>query len=1058
MKQKNYLFQKYKLGLLNMMIVFTMLTGSVSLYAQNQVTVTGSIKDSQGGVLIGAGVLERGTANGTVTDVNGNYTITVGGNSTLVATYVGFTRQEIPVNGRTNIPIVLAEEVEVLGQVVVVGYGVKRKETLTGAISSLKGSELITVKNENVQNMLTGKIPGVRVWQRSSEPGAYDNRFDIRGYSVGTGTNNNVGSPPLVIIDGVPRTMDEFQRLSPNDIDDISVLKDGSAAIYGIRAANGVVLVTTKKGAKSEKSEISYSSSFSFQFPSGMPDVVNATEYMDRRNWNNQRNTSWPRVPIYSEQDYTDYQNGTKKSWDWNEYILKELVPETQHNLSVTGGSDRTTYYIGAGYLYQNSIFKTNDRNYHKYNLLSNISTKIYDNLTFDLQVSAIVDERNEPNEDANWIIRDYWRMNPLYNQGPYADVEETMFNAGVTERENPYTMLYSENIGSRKREKRWFDGTASLKYDVPYLKGLSIKGLFGYNFNFENYKVMQREFTQYTYGEVNGVPTYTPSIYPRNSTPRVTDRHYLKTQMLSQFILNYDNVFMSNRIGATLVWESQWRRGTNFRAQRDLAFPVEYLSAGMTTNQIGDMDIDQNHFYIKNNNGLAGRFNYSFADKYLAEFLFRYDGSSMFAPGYQWGFFPGGSLGWRISEEDFFKNSSLGFIHQLKLRASYATTGDDAASTYQFMTGYNYPVNSGDNGRRAPGGYVLNGVYTNSASNRGLANERITWYTAKTFNLGVDFEAWKGLFGFTFEYFNREREGLLATRTGGIPTVIGAELPQENLNSDRHFGLELELTHRQQIDDFFYRVSLMGTVARRKMLYREEREFNSSWDKYRNSESNRLQGRWRGFEYLGRFQSWEEIWNYPANRDRNTLPGDYYYLDWNGDGEFNDNDQYYARFSGDTPLMNYSLNFSAAYKRFDFSLLFQGSAGGSIEYGEQVRGDDAQTLRMFLDQWHPVNFTDDPYDPTTQWVNGYYSFNNGSRRDNSTFNVENVAYLRLKNIELGYNLPQVKHFNARLYVSGYNVFTLTAVKNVDPEHPRDGYGFMYPLNKMLTFGFTVKF
>jgi len=1008
-----------------------------------QITITGKVTDAGGQTMTGVTVSIKGTTLGVVCDPNGKYSITVPNReAVLVFSSVGYVSQEVLVGDQITISLVLRESVKEIDEVVVVGYGTQRKMTLTGSVSSIKGSELVVTKNENVQNMLTGKIPGVRVWQRTAEPGAFNMRFDIRGFG-----------DPLIVIDGITKSIEEFQRLSPNDIEDISVLKDGTAAIYGVRAANGVIMVTTKKGSTSEKAEVNYSGSFTFQFPLGLPDVVNAHEYMTIRNWAGQNNKSGTINLPYNEQDFEDFSIGKRKDWNWNEYILNKFAPQTQHSLSVTGGNERTTYYIAAGYLYQNSFFKGNDRNYDKYNVLSNLSTKLYENWTFDLSLSAIIDERDEPNESAVWTIRDYWRMNPIV--GPYADVEETMVNHDVTETENPLSMIYSDLIGSRQRQRKWFDATASLKWDVPWIKGLNIKGLFGYNYNYETYTQHSKKLTQYSYNPATEV--YSPGTASRYNIDRFRSEIYFKTQMTSQFIMNFNRDFGLNHIESMIGWESMWRNRDNMYAQRDLLFPGASLGSGMAQNQQGDMSVSASNYYFRNNNALLGRLKYSFDHKYLAEFIFRYDGSSNFAPGYQWGFFPSISVGWRLSEEDFFKNL-LPNIQQLKLRASYGLTGDDTAGQYQFMDGFNYPV-SGSNSRQFAHGHVFDGNWVQSAANRGISNKYITWYQSKSFNLAVDFEAWNGLFGFTLEYFNREREGLLTQRTGGIPTVIGAQIPEENINGDRNFGIDLELTHRNQINDLLYRVSLIGYITRHQRLYWEERSFNSSRDRWLNGNADRLQGGWfTDREADGQFQSWDDIWNYPVHQPSGNLPGSYKYLDWNGDGEISGYDRHRVGYANGTPWVNFSCNLSAAYKGFDLSVLFQGSAFGTLQYGEQLRGE-SQTLRAMLDRWHPTDPNADPYDPNTQWIKGFYAFN-PRPDDNSSHNVVDNSYLRLKNVELGYNLPAYKSLKTRVYVGGYNVFTITKVRNMDPENPgnSDSWGFNYPSNRTLTFGLTVKF
>jgi TonB-linked SusC/RagA family outer membrane protein len=469
---------------------------------------------------------------------------------------------------------------------------------------------------------------------------------------------------------------------------------------------------------------------------------------------------------------------------------------------------------------------------------------------------------------------------------------------------------------------------------------------------------------------------------------------------------------------------------------------------------------------YNNSNLALAGKANYSYDNKYLADVMFRYDGSSKFAKGAQWGFFPAASLGWRISEENFFKNiSSLDFINQIKLRASYGKTGDDNASSYQFISGYNYP--SGTDSRNFTGGYVFDGSFNASATNKGIPNPNITWYTAKSFDMGIDLEAWNGLLGFTGDYFNRVREGLLATRSGGIPTVVGASLPQENINSDRTFGFDFELSHRNKLGDFSYSAKGILSLTRVERLYVERGTLGSSWDNWKNNQNNRLQGIHTGYEGAGQFQNWEEIWNSPTYISRSTIIGDYAYDDWNGDGEINGNDAHPIRYN-QYPWMNFSMILDAAYKGFDLNCLFQGSALGSVIYGEQLRepmwgNNDSGAMAQFMDRWHPTDPKADPYAPATTWESGHFAYTGTLPDGNSSFNVEDGAYLRLKSVELGYTFPtnwiKVAGINnLRVYANAYNMLTFTKVKYVDPEHPNDTWGYLYPLNKTVSVGLNVKF
>lgn len=1011
-------------------------------------TIRGKVTDSTGSPLPGVTILIKGTTQGTISDFDGNYTLAgVSGDATLVFSFVGMRTQEIAVENQSSINIKMDEDAIGIEEVVAVGYGTQKKATLTGAVSAVKGEDIVATKNENAQNMLTGKISGVRVTQKTAEPGSFNNNFDIRA----------MGNP-LIIIDGIPRTNDDFQRLDPHDIDNISVLKDASAAIYGVRAANGVVLVTTKRGTNN-KVELNYSGAFTWQIPSGLPATVDAIEYMTLRNERAMHNINGG-SPIFNDEQFEDYRSGRLQSTDWYPLVFNDYAPQTIHNLNATGGNDKTTYYVGLGYQYQEGFFKSSDLKYNKYNVRSNISTEITDRLTLDLNLNLIMDQQDRPYQDSWWIIRGFWRQGA--HIPAYANDDPSRPYHGLIEGDNPISFMDKDIVGYRQFNKKWIQSSASLQYDIPGIEGLYIKGLFSYDYYVSSTNIFQREYNQYRYDEASD--TY--STFTRQSPNRIRREAYFKTQMLGQVSVNYEATFDQHRINALVLGEGQKRESDNFYGQRDLVLQLPYLFAGIAEGQLASMNSGADALYENSNLALAGRFNYSYSDKYLAEFLFRYDGSSKFGAGSQWGFFPAASLGWRMSEENFFRNSgTFAFVNQLKFRASYGKTGDDNASSYQFISGYNYPTRS--DRRNFTGGYVFDGSFNASADNKGIPNQFITWYTAKTFDVGVDFEGWDGLLGVTADYFSRHRDGLLATRSGGIPTVVGAGLPQENLNSDRTYGFELELSHRNKVRGFYYNMKGMFSIARVKRLYVERGDIGSSWSNWKNNQNDRLQGVHWGLQGDGQFQSWEEIWSNPTYIGRSTIIGDYKYEDWNGDGEINGNDVHPIRYN-QYPWMNFSYSFDANYKKFDLNFLLQGSAMSSVIYGEQLRepmwgSGNSGAMEQFMDRWHPEDPKADPYDPATEWIAGHYAYTGTLPNVNSTFNVENGAYLRLKSVELGYSLPSqwlmkagIK--NLRVYVNTYNLFTLTKVDYVDPEHPNDTYGYLYPLNKTVSAGLNVKF
>jgi TonB-linked SusC/RagA family outer membrane protein len=1042
-----------------LLMLFVQILIPLSLAAQN-ISITGTVIDESNEPIVGASVVVKNTTIGATTNLEGKYYLSAPSNAVLQFMFLGYTTQEINVNGRTVIDVVLHEDVTTLEEMVVVGYGTQKRGSLTGAISSIKGSTMLQTKNENPQNMLTGKIAGVRVWQKSAEPGSYNNNFDIRA----------LGSP-LIVIDGIPRTTEDFQRLNPSDIEDISVLKDASAAIYGVRSANGVVLVTTKKGEKDGKSRVNYNGSFTFQRPSGMPVLADPYETMTLYNERSMNNINGG-TPIYTEDYFEAYRNGSLRSADWTSLIFSDWAPQTQHDFSVSGGTEKTQYYISLGYNYQEGFFKSGDLNYEKYNIRSNITTRIAKGLNLELSLSGIADETNNPYSTSVDIIRNYWRQGVLVPA--YADPENTMLNyEGLDLEENTVAKMTSDISGYRKYQKKFFQSQVGLNYDFgtlsSSLKGLSVKGLFGYDYREDNNSSFRREYYQYAYNKVT--QTYDQKLYGPSSPSRMLREFYSKQQYLTQFMINFDRTFAEvHNVKATVGWEASKKIGDNFYAQRDLAFSKDYLFLGVDEGQVGSMYSGDNDIYEIGYEAFIGRLNYNYDDRYLLEAQFRYDGVSIFVPDNRWGFFPSVSAGWRVSEEPFVKDiSALSFINNLKLRASYGLVGSDGAYEYDWVTGYEYPATSGNASKGyynqyAPG-YIFDNAFIYAMNPVRLPNDESTWQTSRSLDLGIEFEGWNGLFGFAFDYFNRHRFGLFAQR-GDLPTVIGAGAPRENLNSDRHLGLDLELTHRNSIGEFKYNTKAIGTITRQMYLTAVQNgPYGNSYDKWRNDNLNdRYQGVQFGYEANGRFESWEDIWYYNLYHERDVLPGDYKYVDWNGDGEINSLDEHPYAYD-QTPWLNFSFLFDSSYKNFDFNFLLQGSALGSMQYQEPLYSiwgsNGGGTLVQYLDRWHPVDPTADPYNPRTEWVSGYYGYTGHYPIGNSEFNRVSTAYLRLKSVELGYTLPKIRSFgdmNLRVYANAYNLLTFTGVKFVDPEHPDDELGRLYPLNKTFTLGLTLSF
>lgn len=1041
----------------SLLFISALVMSSAAAQAQG-IMIKGKVVDQHNEPVIGATVgVDKGKAK-TVTDIDGNFTLQVPANAQIVVNYIGMKPATQSVGGRRELNFVLQDDVNQLQDVVVVGYGTQKRGSITGSVAAVKGDEMVRTKNENPQNMLTGRVAGVRVWQKSSEPGSYNNNFDVRG--MGT---------PLVIIDGVPRDMSDFQRMNADDIQDISVLKDASASIYGLRSANGVVLVTTKKG-QAGQTKFSYNGSYTIQSPKSMPKLLDAYKTMtlyNERNLNNVNGGS----KIYTDEMFDEFRNGTRRETDWNNLIFAKTSPQTNHNITVSGGNDKTQYFVSFGAFYQEGFFKSGDLNYHKYNITSNLTTEVYRGLKLSLNINAMTDKQNNPYCTSTDIIRNYWRQGVLFPA--YADEAGTMLNYdGLDLEENTVAKMTADISGYRRYKQSQVLTSGIFEYDfgtlTNVLKGLKAKVMFSYDYHLNNNTIYRKQYYQYAYDPAT--QTYKQKLYASSAPSNLRREHYDTQQFLSQYTLSYNRDFGPHSIAAVVGMETQRRTGDNFYAMRNLAFSSPYLFNGVEEGQVANSATGG--IYSANYNAFIGRLNYSFAQRYLIEGQFRYDGSSKFAKGHRWGFFPSVSLGWVVSEEPWFKNIEfLKGVDQLKLRASYGEMGDDSGANYDWVAGYTYPSTSGNSekgyyNQYAPG-FIFGSQFVYAATPMAIPNELISWYKAKTFNVGVDFDTNNKLFGFSLDYFSRKMTGLYEYRTSVFPTVIGAKPPRENANSSRNFGMELELRHHNRIGrNFVYNVKGIVTITRQKYLTAiQNGPYANAYDQWRNDHlNNRYQGVQFGYEGNGRYQNWDEIWNETLYHEKNLLPGDYKYLDWNGDGEINSQDEHPYAFD-QTPWMNYSLSIDCAYKGFDFSMLWQGSALGSMSYEEPLYSIWGQNgggaLEQYWDRWHPADENADPYDPNTKWVKGYYAYTGHYPSANSTFNRVSTAYLRLKQIELGYTLPKWKAFpslNLRVYANAYNLFTITGVKFVDPEHPSDDLGRLYPLNRTYTFGVQVSF
>lgn len=1004
----------------------------------NSKGISGLVQDESGIPIIGAVVVSLKGDKHSVTDIDGKFIIENANIGEIFKiTCLGYKEYQFKVSKSSDYQITLKEDNQLLDEVVVVGYGVQKKATVTGSVASVGGNDIVKTKSTDVRNMLTGRIPGLRVVQNSAEPGSLNTSINIRGF----------GSP-LVIIDGVER--ETLNRLDPNEIESISVLKDAAAAVYGVKAANGVILITTKNGASDGKLSIDYNGNMTWQMISGLPSTVDVVDFMKMSNEKSMSKEDGSGTFMYDPELIRQYESGEKQGTDWYEATMRNFVPQSQHNVSISGGNQKVNFFTNLGYQYQEGFFTFGTLNYDRINLRTRIQAKLTDNLDFDINLNQIQDNKFAPRVASSTIIQELWKQYPT--DPVYADPDNKYYyfptvDTGV----NPIAWLDTDYSGYQENKNKWYQTSASLTYRVPFIKGLSLKALFSYDYNSSNNKTYSRKYELYRYDEVND--KYTSVV--RDSPSSVKRDFNEGSKMLYQISANFNRTFAkSHNIAAMILFEGTRNKGDNFYAKRELLIDVDHLFAGSVENQEGGMNKDG--IYEDAQIGIVGRLNYDYKSKYLAEFLCRYDGSSVFPSNNRFGFFPSFLVGYRISEEGFWKNSFINFIDNFKLRASYGVMGDDGALAYQYLNGYQYPSGSA----------FFDGQLINGVSDLGIPNKNITWYTAHTMNIGFDAQAWHGLLGVTFDFFQRKRYGLLATRSATLPGTVGATLPQENLESDKNLGMEIELSHRNYINkDFWYSIKANFAVTRAMNMYKEQQEQRSAYNNWRNNLNNRYQSIYWGVEAGGQFTNWNEIAEFPIKTSRTTLPGDYWYKDWNGDGFIDDNDKHPIGYNT-TPLLNYGFIFDLGYKGFDINMLFQGAAMSNIAYTERLSdpmGNTYAPLDFFADRWRPVNEGDNPYNYDTEWIPGKYPSMGGTLvRKDSEFNVHNSAYMRLKNIELGYTLPKkwtnkIRLSSLRIYVSGYNLLTFSGLKFVDPEHPNDANGYMYPLNKTISVGVNLK-
>ncbi|MCG7857087.1 TonB-dependent receptor [Flavihumibacter sediminis] len=1031
--------------------------------------ISGRIVDEKGAPVANVSVMVKGTTIGTTTDDNGNFKLTVpDGQSVLVISYVGFKSTEYTLNSSNTVAITLTPESSQLSDVVVVGYGTQRKVTVTGAVSAIKGENLVKSPAVDLSNSLAGRAPGLVVIQQSGEPGYDGATVSIRG------TNTLGNNSPLIVIDGIPDRDGGLGRLNPRDIESISILKDASAAIYGARAANGAILITTKKGS-SGKPKITYDFNQGWSQPARIPKMASAFQYANIMNelpiyktipaneweaaWESIRTTGTYDSPTpdvstlnanYSPDAVQKYADGSDPwgypNTDWFGDAFKKWSPQSRHNLQLTGGNENIRYFASMGYVSQDAYYKNSATNYKQYNFRTNVTAKVNDYISTTLGILVRREDRNFPTESAGSIFRMLMRGRPTEpevwpNGKPGPDIENG---------QNPY-VITTNATGYVKNPKDYIQANGLVDITNPWIKGLKLTLMGAIDKNSQTEKRWQTPWMLYYWDKIsyddNGDPLLVGAIRSNFTDPRLTQSYGTVLNTNLSAILNYDRKIGDHNIGVMAGVTKETFEGEGF-----LAFRRNYISPAVDQLFAGG-SLQQNtggSAYERARLGYYGRAQYNYKEKYLAEFIWRYDGSYIFPENKRFGFFPGLLLGWNVSNEDFWNVNAIDY---LKLRASYGQMGNDQVfynnqlQEYAYLSTYSF------------GAYPINNAVVTTLQETVLANPNFTWERANNYNVGLDATFLNNKFDLTLEYFFNRRDQILIQKTGSTPSSSGinALLPPVNAGQVDNKGFEFALGYNTRVGkDLTIRAGINGGYAKNKVVFMDE--IPGAPD-YQRMEGKPI-GAYLAYKSDGVFRDMEEINKNTIDYSGVTgqlIPGDMKFEDTNGDGKIDADDRVRLDKNA-TPTFNYGATFDLRYKGFDLSILFQGASGAAIRI-QTESGDIGNYLEYFYENRWSV---DNPSSVHPRLASRGDTYFTGGNFGFNTYYLFNKNYLRLKNIELGYNfqpqiLERIKMSNLRLYVNGLNVFTIDKMKVFDPEATVES-GVYYPQARVINAGLSLTF
>ncbi|MDB5286793.1 MAG: TonB-dependent receptor [Mucilaginibacter sp.] len=1006
-------------------------TGS-TLDAAKAVKVQGRVLDDANLPLPGVSVKFKGTNIGTVTDVNGNFVLNLpDADGILVFSFIGFNSKEVPLNGQTTaINVQLIPVQNALNEVIVVGYGTQKRVNVIGSVDQISAKAIEGKPAVNLTQALQGTSPNLIIQQTSNEPGAYQT-INIRG--VSTFGNNN----PLVVIDGI--TGGDLNLLNPQDIESVSVLKDaGSAAIYGSRAANGVILVTTKKGSKNSAATLTYNGQGGVQVPHVGYKPVHAFENAILRN---EAVVNAGLTPIYSPEQIRQFQTQGDKQW-FLDAILQNAVQQN-HNLSLSGGNNTTSYMVSAGVTDQRSNLVGPDYGLRRYNYRMNLNTE-FGRLKLTSILAYTRTEIKEHSFNTGTLIVDAGRTPTYYD---IKDDQGNYLTNDVLAEFNPLGIL--EKGGYRKRDNDNIFGNISAELGIT--KDLKVKGVFGGTM-----------LANHMFGRVTQVNYLPKGTY--GSDRNTTDDNNKNLFVNSQFLAQYTKIFAKDHNVDVLVGvanESTTEQGNYLR--------LKYTDPELGTPTTGTIvDASSTATNLNTNesslNSLFGRASYSYKNKYYGEFDFRVDASSKFAKDHRNAFFPSVTAGYRVTEEDFMQDYRNN-IGDLKLRASYGILGNQNVNNYQYLSTIG-PVRNG-NGAINNSVYGFNNVPVGGA-NISFANPDIRWERAATLNLGVDAGFLKNALTVSLDYFNKVTRDILLPPI--VPGTFGAGLPYYNAGEVQNRGWEVNINYRLKTGAFNHSFAFNVGDTKNKVLKLEGGDQLNSYDEMQLINKVGLPiGSYVGLVRDGYFQNLDDINNGPKPAGLNVQPGDNRYVDINKDGIIDDNDKFVL--GNGFPRLTFGFTYNMNFKQFDFNLFLQGVGKRSMFVrGEQVEPFHVNYSQVIyqhqLDYWTPQN--PDARFPRLA-ASGSQSNENNFRRGSDMYLFDG-SYLRVKNVQIGYTLPSgvaktIGMRKVRAYFTGQNVLTFSGMKFLDPESTELGgnvtagganSGRSYPLPIYYGFGIDI--